>query len=145
MKWLSFIPLSIAVLSITSIAQSKDKMANGVLIEAKDLKWTDVPGFPGVHASTVEGDGAKGSHHVFIKFDAGFAAPLHHHTSNHFAAVVAGTLVLTVDGKEHQLPAGSYFSFKNKGQHKTSCASGADCIVFLDVRGKWDVTPEKQQ
>ncbi|MEQ1877507.1 MAG: cupin domain-containing protein [Bdellovibrionia bacterium] len=110
---------------------------------AADVKWAPVPGFDGVENSIVEGDAAKGQHHSFMKFKAGFAAPLHHHTSNHFVTVVAGTMILTVDGKETKLPAGSYFSFSNKTPHMTKCDAGADCILFADVRGKWDVNVEK--
>ena len=56
--------------------------------------------------------------------------------------MVAGTLVLTVDGKEQKLPPGSFFTFTNKTKHATSCEKGADCILSMDVRGKWDVIPE---
>lgn len=122
----------------------KDKAANFTLIEAKDIKWTAMEGFQGVYISTIEGDAKKGAHHSFIKFDAGFAAPLHTHTANHYSTVIAGTIIMTVDGVEHRLPAGSYFSFLNKRAHATSCAPGADCLLFTDVRGKWDVIPEKE-
>ena len=70
------------------------------------------------------------------------AAPVHHHTANHSVTVVAGTLVLTVDGKDQKLPPGSFFTFTNKAQHATACEKGADCILSMDVRGKWDVVPE---
>ena len=59
-------------------------------------------------------------------------------------SVVSGTTILTVDGKEHRLSPGSYFSFENKQKHSTSCAEGAECILFTDVRGQWDVVPEKK-
>jgi quercetin dioxygenase-like cupin family protein len=144
MRMSVWIALALFPACTLAYAGSKGKAESAVFLEAKDVKWNDVPGFAGVHTATVEGDAAKGSHHSFMKFDAGFAAPLHHHTADHYVAVVAGTLVLTVDGKEHRLPAGSYFSFKNKGQHTTACAPGAECIIFADVRGKWDVVPEKK-
>ena len=57
--------------------------------------------------------------------------------------VLAGTLVLTVDGKESKLPAGSYFAFTGKKPHATSCDAAADCILQIDARGKWDVKPAK--
>jgi quercetin dioxygenase-like cupin family protein len=78
-----------------------------------------------------------------LKFDGGFAAPVHHHTENHSGTVVAGTLVLTVEGKEQKLPTGSFFSFSEKMPHATKCEAGADCVLSMDVRGKWDVVPEK--
>jgi quercetin dioxygenase-like cupin family protein len=138
-------PALLALLLLAApLAHAKGPAANAVFIEAKDIAWQEVPGFAGVRAATVEGDSAKGPHHAFMKFDGGFSAPQHHHSANHFVVVVAGTLVLTVDGQEHKLPAGSYFSFKNRGVHATSCAAGADCVIFADVRGKWDVVPEKK-
>ncbi len=131
----------LTVFSVATFAATKD---NAMLVEAKDIKWEAVKDFPGVYTSTIEGNAMKGAHHSFMKFDAGFAAPLHHHSSDHFVTVVAGTLVLTVDGVEHRLPPGSYFAFKKKQPHMTTCAAGADCVLFTDVRGKWDVVPEKK-
>ena len=75
----------------------------------------------------------------------GFTAPVHHHTANHFVTVVAGTLVLTVDGSEQKLPPGSFFAFTKKAKHATACAAGADCVLSVDSRGKWDVLVEGQK
>jgi quercetin dioxygenase-like cupin family protein len=110
---------------------------------AADLKWSDVPGFPGVHMAAAEGDPGKAPSHFFLKFDKGFAAPEHHHNADHYGTVVAGTLVLTVDGKESKLGPGSYFSFTGKKPHATKCDAAADCVLQIDARGKWDVIPEK--
>jgi quercetin dioxygenase-like cupin family protein len=143
MKWYSLFALTLTALSFAAVVNAKGKPATATFVEAKDMKWTEVPGFPGVQTAVVEGDPAKGPHHSFMKFNAGFNAPMHHHTSNHFVTVISGTLVLTTEGMEHNLPAGSYFSFNNKTPHKTACAAGADCVLFLDVRGKWDIVPEK--
>ena len=123
--------------------QAADKGSKGALIvPASDLKWTDVPEMAGVQMAAVDGDPLKGPSHFLVKFVGGFVAPVHHHTSNHSVTVVAGTLVLTVDGKEQKLPAGSFFSFSKKTKHATSCAAGADCVLSIDSRGKWDVVVE---
>ena len=115
-----------------------------VLTPAGDVKWADVPGFPGVQMAAVSGDPGKGPHHSMLKFKAGFEAPVHHHTSDHYGTVVAGTLVLTSGGREVRLPPGSYFAFTGKMPHSTKCDAGADCVVALDARGKWDVVPAKK-
>jgi len=133
--------LLFSVLSLAAFGATK---GNATITEAKDIKWEPAPGMQGVYTATIEGNATKGAHHSFMKFDAGFAAPMHHHTSDHFVTVVAGTLILNVDGVEHRLPPGSYFSFKKKQPHTTACAAGTDCILFTDVRGKWDVVPEKK-
>lgn len=143
--------MSLVVTAIAPQAAAEDaKKGSGavkggaaVLIASGDLKWSDVPGFPGVQMAVLDGIPDKGPHHSMLKFSGGFAAPLHHHSSDHSGTVVAGTLVLTVDGKENKLPAGSFFSFKGKKQHMTKCEAGADCVLSMDARGKWDVVPEK--
>ena len=40
-----------------------------------------------------------------------------------------------------KLPAGSGFVFTGKKKHTTACAAGADCVMFIDARAKWDVIP----
>ncbi len=135
--------LAFAAFASPATATEGKKAGTAVLVAAGDIKWSDVPGFPGVSMAVLQGDPAKGPHHSMLKFKDGFAAPLHHHSSDHFGTVVSGTLVLTVDGKETKLPAGSYFSFKGRKQHMTRCEPGADCVLSMDVRGKWDVVPEK--
>lgn len=129
------------VFAASVVVQAKP---GATLAPAADLKWVDVPGFAGVHMATPEGDPSKGASHFFLKFDKGFAAPEHHHSADHYGTVVAGTLILTVDGKESKLPAGSYFSFTGKKVHTTKCDAAADCILEIDARGKWDVVPEKK-
>ena len=132
--------MAAALVCLVPFASAADK---AVFVPSGDLKWQDVPDAKGVQIAAVPGHGdpGKGASHFFLKFAPGFSAPVHHHTSNHYVTVVAGTLVLTVDGKEQRLPAGSYFTFSNKTQHATKCEAGADCVLFLDVRGPWDVVP----
>lgn len=146
----NIIIIALSLLAATAYGKGKadmkmkaSKAPNAVIIEAKDIKWTSAEGFQGVNTAVIEGDATKGSHHAYMKFDSGFSAPLHHHSSDHFVSVITGTVILTVDGVERRLPAGSYFAFTNKKPHITSCAPGAECLLFTDVRGKWDVVPEK--
>ncbi len=137
--------LALAVTAFAPHAAAKEakKGGNAVLIPTSSLKWSDVPGFPGVQMAVLEGNPAKGPHHSMLKLPGGFVAPLHHHSSDHYVSVLAGTLVFTIDGKENKLPAGSYFSFMGKKRHITKCEAGADCVLSVDTRGKWDVIPEE--
>jgi quercetin dioxygenase-like cupin family protein len=135
--------LAYAAFAPSAFAKEGKKAPSAVLLPAADLKWSDVPDFPGVKMATLDGNPAKGSSHFLIKLKDGFAAPLHHHTSDHFVTVVSGTLILTVDGKDTRLPAGSFFLFRGMKQHLTKCEPGGDCVLSIDARGKWDVLPEK--
>ena len=130
------------VLSVVALVGRADAKPSATMAPAADLKWNDVPGMAGVHLATAEGDPTKGASHFFLKLDKGFAAPEHHHSPDHSGFVVSGTLILTVDGKESKLPAGSYFAFSGKKVHATRCDAAADCVLAMDARGKWDVVPD---
>ena len=130
------------IASRAGAAEKGKKGGSAMLIPADDVKWIDAPQFPGVKMAVVQGDASKGPHHAFVKLPAGFSAPLHHHSADHYATVLSGTVVFTVDGQDHRLPAGSYFSFTGKKIHMTKCEAGSDCVIYNDVRGKWDVVPE---
>ena len=110
---------------------------------AGDLKWADAPDRPGVKLAAVQGDPSKGPSHFFVKLPAGFSVGPHHHNADHYSVVMSGTMVFNVDGQDHTLAAGSYFSFTGKKTHTTKCNDGAECVIFIDARGKWDVVEEK--
>jgi quercetin dioxygenase-like cupin family protein len=132
---------AVTLVGILAVAHA-DKGATATLTAASDLKWSAVPNMAGVKIAVGDGDPSKGASHFFLKFDKGFTAGEHHHTSDHSGTVVAGTLILTVDGKENRLPPGSYFAFSGKKVHATKCDPAADCILSMDARGTWDVVPE---
>jgi quercetin dioxygenase-like cupin family protein len=111
-------------------------------IPATDLQWKDA-GVAGVSSALVDGHMGKGASHFFLKYAAGFVAPLHHHTADHHVALVSGTLVLVIDGKEHRLTPGSYFVFKGKAKHAARCEGSQDCVMFSDARAPWDVVVAK--
>lgn len=107
------------------------------------LTWA-AGGIPGVSTAAVNGDMAKGPSHFFLKYAAGLATPLHHHSPDHYVAAISGTLVLTTDGKEHRLAPGSFFALTGKKAHAARCEGSADCVLFVDARGPWDVVPEEK-
>lgn len=115
--------------------------ADAVVAPAADLKWTPA-GIPGVSTAVVEGNMAKGPSHFYLKYDVGLVTPPHHHSPDHYGTVVKGTLMLTVDGKEHRLGAGSFFALTNKAKHTARVEGNEPCVMFIDARGPWDVVPE---
>jgi quercetin dioxygenase-like cupin family protein len=101
---------------------------SAAFVPAAEARWGNVPDAPGVQIAPLQGDPGKGPSHFF-------------HTANHYVTVLAGTVVLVVDGKEHRFGPGSYFSFAGKKTHATRCEAGTDCVLAMDVRGPWDVVP----
>lgn len=132
----------VSMLALPAVA-GETHAANGpaaVLMSESEMTWTDVAGFAGVKMAVLHGDPNQGASHFFMKLPAGFSAPMHFHNADHWVAVLSGTLVLTPEGgTEKRLPAGSGFSFTGMKKHTTACAAGADCVLFIDARAKWDV------
>lgn len=142
MKTMRWISVGAVLVIGAAVAAEKGGAQPVVIVSPAQLKFVDVEGKPGAHMAVVDGDPSKGPSHFYMRFDGGFSAPMHHHTAEHYVTVVSGLVVLTVDGQEHRLPTGSYFAFTNMGKHATRCEAGADCVLFIDTRGKWDVIPD---
>ena len=125
----------------TAKATAAPKGGKVVMMATDELKWMDsADGPPGVKMAVLWGDPKKGAHGAMHKLPAGFSAPLHHHTAGHHVVVVSGTIELTPEGEAvKKLGAGSYFSFTGKKKHTTTCAAGAECVLFVDCGGAWDV------
>jgi quercetin dioxygenase-like cupin family protein len=135
--------LALSIHAEAEKAKTPAKASGGkaVMMAADELKWIDPANSPpGVKMAVLWGDPAKGAHGAMHKFPAGFSAPLHFHTAGHHVIVVSGTLELTPEGEAaKKLVAGSYFSFTGKKKHVTTCMAGADCVLFVDCGGPWDV------
>lgn len=134
------VPLAIASVAAGSAAVSAGGAGSVVRTQA-ELAWA-AAGVPGVSTAAVEGDLASGPVRFYLRYAAGFAAPLHHHSADHFVTTVSGRLVLVLDGAEHVLPPGSYFALTGKAAHGARCEGPEDCVMFVHALGAWDVVPE---
>ncbi len=129
-------------------APAKAAAGKAVLWSADELKWVDPPNSPpGIKMAVAWGDPEKGPHGAFHKIPAGFSAPLHYHNADHHAVVISGTLVMTPEGgTEKKLGPGSWFTYTGKKKHTTACEAGADCLIYGEAKGKWDVVmPEAKK
>jgi anti-sigma factor ChrR (cupin superfamily) len=122
---------------------SKPPASRLVVMPATDLKWADLDptGAPGVKIADVWGDHSKGAFGAFMKLPAGFAAPLHTHSSDYQVVIISGTYVQAPEGKpEFRLGPGSYFLQPGGNyKHTTSCDPSSDCLFFLQSKGKFDL------
>ena len=131
----------LAALTLAVTFSPAPAAAAATFIPMSDLKWS-AAAVPGVSTAVVEGDMTKGPSHFYLKYDAGLVTPVHHHSPDHYVTVVSGTLVLTVDGKEHRLGPGSFFALTDKAKHAARVEGKEPAVMFIDARGAWDVVPE---
>lgn len=140
MKRLASLFVVAALAAVVSFAFA-DSSSKSVVTPVTNMVWKPAS-VPGVSIAPVEGDMAKGPSHFYLKYDAGFVAPMHHHSPDHYVTVVSGTLVLTVDGKENRLTPGSYFALVSKAPHAARVEGKEAAVMFVDARGPWDVVLE---
>jgi mannose-6-phosphate isomerase-like protein (cupin superfamily) len=114
-----------------------------MVVSNADLVWKDM-GIPGVQSAVVTGDMAKGPCRFFLKYPVGLVTPAHHHSPDHYGTIVSGTMLLTVDGKETKLEAGSFFALTNKAVHVAKVVGDQPVVMFIQADGPWDVVMEKQ-
>lgn len=115
---------------------------DSVVVAKADLKWKEM-GIPGLAAAPVSGDMTKGASRFFLKYPVGFVSPKHHHTADHYVALVSGTITLTVDGKDHKLGPGSYFALTKKSAHVAKVEGNEEAVFFIQADQPWDVVMEK--
>lgn len=130
----------VALLVAASVLASDAGKAT--VVAKADLKWKDM-GIPGVVGAPVSGDMEKGASRFFLKYPVGFVTPKHHHTTDHYATLVSGTITMTVDGKDHKLGPGSYFALTGKMPHVVKVEGNEEAVFFIQADGPWDVVMEK--
>lgn len=112
---------------------------------AEELKWEDVGG--GLKLATLYGDHEKTAFGGLLRVPAGHTSPLHSHSGAYESVQISGTSSHWMKGedgtKAKKMTPGSYWMIPAKTEHVSSCAAGADCIVFRWQKTKYDVAPSK--
>ena len=107
----------------------------------KDIKWSPMdPNNPkGPQVAAVDGD-MSGPTHFLMKAPAGFKPPLHSHTADYSAVVVAGEWSHgNTESDAKTFGPGSSWVQPGKADHYDMCASKKeDCVVAIYVHGPMD-------
>lgn len=113
-----------------------------VMRTASEMKWVDIPDTKGAQQSIAWGNAEKGPHGSFAKFAGGTEIPLHTHTAAGRTVVITGTMVEGVEGQPpKELGPGSYFFIPGDLKHTTACKAGAECVIYTDWSGAFDLKP----
>jgi len=106
------------------------------------MKWVDIPDAKGTQQAVTWGNPQKGAHGSFAKFAGGTELPMHTHTAGSRSVVIAGTMLEGLEGQQpKELGPGSYFYIPGELKHTTACKAGADCIIYTDWQGAFDMKP----
>ena len=119
-----------------------------VNVDRSNLVWMDQPGIPasadGPRIAFLWGNPSDNHlHGSLIKLPAGFAGKIDSHGSSLRAVVIQGKLRYQMAGQANVkiLEPGSHFSSNGASVHQVSCETGAECIAYVRMEGKYDVIP----
>lgn len=117
---------------------AQDKAKKIVRWSTADLQWSPVPGAPVMESKAWSA--ANGSNCGFNKFPKGSKVPLHSHTADLSAIVVAGQFGSMEEGAPVKLSGSGTYQFIPGGlKHTTECGPEADCVVFRCQPGAFDL------
>jgi len=136
-----------AMLAIAVVAFAGGALAHGdagksiTRLTVADLKWNAVPNTPLMEAPAWSN--ASGAYCRFNKFPKGTKIPLHHHTADVSAVVIAGQFGSTEVGATTKLLGpGTYQQIPGGLPHTTECGAGADCVIFACGPAAFDLVEE---
>jgi len=91
----------------------------------------------------IEGNGMKGAYLGYLKLPPGFESPPHSHSSDYWSVLVQGKMThwAANGGSEKdskQLGVGDLTHMPAKLEHVSKCYPGAECIMVVMQKGKFD-------
>ena len=117
-------------------------------VDASNVVWVDPPGMPtsanGPKLAYLWGNpqGVQ-SNGTFVKLPAGFTGEIHSSGSTFHAVVIKGQLQYR-GANVKTLEPGSYFSSEGEWVHQVSSNAGAESIIYVRTKGKYDLTSSQE-
>jgi hypothetical protein len=123
--------------------------SNIVWLDASNVTRIDRSGMPtaadGPRIAFLWGQPQDGElNGTLIKLPGGFAGQIRSHGSDFRAVVIQGRPKHRgADAKA--LDPGSFFGFRDKAVHRVSCEAGEACLIYVRMRGRFDVIPARSK
>lgn len=122
--------------------------SNIVWLDASNITWVDRPGMSasanGPKVAFLWGNPQDDQlNGTLVKLPAGFTGMMRSHGSTFHAVIIQGRPKHQVPGETDvkTMEPGSYFSSKGESVHQVSCEAGEGCILYVRMKGKFDVVP----
>jgi quercetin dioxygenase-like cupin family protein len=108
--------------------------------EKADFKPSETKG---VSMATLWGNPATGAHATFTKFDPGFDAGMHTHTSDVWIAVFKGAYLYKDDAGEKRVGPGDFLRVPGGHKHWSGGDKTEGALFYEEASGKFDSIPAK--
>ena len=147
MKKLTLAVGLLGVLLATAFGQAQkastgNKMKSVIYVTAEKATYKQAP-MGGVSMATVWGDPDKGVHGTFTKFEPGFDAGMHTHTSDVWIVVIKGAYLYKDDAGEKHVGPGEFLLVPGGHKHWSGGDKTEGALFYEEASGKFDSIPAK--
>jgi quercetin dioxygenase-like cupin family protein len=123
-------------------ASTRNKMKSVIYVTAEKATYKQAP-MGGVSMATVWGDPDKGVHGTFTKFEPGFDAGMHTHTSDVWIVVIKGAYLYKDDAGEKHVGPGEFLLVPGGHKHWSGGDKTEGALFYEEASGKFDSIPAK--
>ena len=129
------------VAALVGVAQAQ-KSQQVIYVSSAKGNYKAMPS-GGVSMKAVWGDADKGAHATFSKFDPGYDAGMHTHTSDIFIVVLKGAYLYKDEAGEKRVEAGDYLFVPGGHKHWSGGDKTEGALFYEEGAGKFDSVPAK--
>jgi len=132
----------------TGVLQAQKKTGSAhakkvVYASADKAKYKEMPGGQKASMAIVWGDPDKGAHGTFTKFEPGFEAPDHTHTSDITIVVIKGAYLYKDEAGEKRVGPGEFLRIPGGHKHWSGGDKKEGALFYEEGPGKFDEVPAK--
>ena len=129
------------VVGLVAVAQAqKDKQV--IYVSSAQATYKPSP-MGGVSMAALWGEMDKGPHATFTKFDPGYDAGMHTHTSDVWIVVIKGAYLYKDEAGERRVGPGDFLRVPGGHKHWSGGDKTEGALFYEEASGKFDSTPAK--
>ena len=129
------------VVGLVAVAQAqKDKQV--IYVSSAQATYKASP-MGGVSMAALWGEMDKGPHATFTKFDPGYDAGMHTHTSDVWIVVIKGAYLYKDEAGERRVGPGDFLRVPGGHKHWSGGDKTEGALFYEEASGKFDSTPAK--
>ena len=129
------------VVGLVAVAQAqKDKQV--IYVSSAQATYKASPR-GGVSMAALWGEMDKGPHATFTKFDPGYDAGMHTHTSDVWIVVIKGAYLYKDEAGERRVGSGDFLRVPGGHKHWSGGDKTEGALFYEEASGKFDSTPAK--
>lgn len=135
--------MAIAVIALLVGVVQAQKSKQVIYVSSAKGSYTASPGVAGVSMQAIWGEADKGPHATFTKFEPGYDAGVHTHTSDISIVVIKGAYIYKDEAGEKRVGPGDYLFVPGGHKHSSGGDKTEGALFYEEGSGKFDRIPAK--